>query len=161
MEKEFEVPILNAFDIRNTFFEDSEQKKSLQPPSNFFYISRIENFKDSIKLPLLPHRKTVYDFEFLTEGSTIRSKGLDNFSFNANTFFFLPAFQISTHDKMAPETKGFYCHFEADLLQKNLIHSNITNEFSFLQLTENPIVQLPKDKLTDIVYLLNRMEKSI
>ena len=88
-----------------------------------------------MKLPLLPHRKTVHDFMFLTRGHTARSKGLDNHPFGANTFFFLPAYQIKTHDVMAPDTTGFYCHFDTEILSRNFVLHDITTEFSFLQLT--------------------------
>lgn len=157
--KGVEIPTLNAFEIRNFFFKDSEQKNSLHPPSNFFYISRIENFKDSMKFPLLPHRKTVFDFEFITHGSTARSKGLDSYKLGENTFFFLPAYQISMHEQMSEDSKGFYCHFELDLLQHSLGHRAIVQEFSFLNFASNPVLIVPEENLQDILNILHRIEK--
>jgi AraC-like DNA-binding protein len=157
------IPTLDPFDFREAFFESSEQAKALLPPSTYFYISRIEHFKDFMKLPLLPHRKTVHDFMFLTRGHTARSKGLDNHPFGPNTFFFLPAYQITTHDMMTHDTTGFYCHFDTEVLRKNFVLHDITASFSFLQLIGNPIVHLDETAiesgaLTDVIALLTRIE---
>ncbi len=152
------IPTLDPFDFREAFFESSEQAKALLPPSNYFYISRVENFKDSMKLPLLPHRKTVHDFMFLTRGHTARSKGLDNYPFGPNTFFFLPAYQITTHDLMTPDAAGFYCHFDTEVLRKNFVQHDITAHFSFLQLIGTPIIHVDEAGANKVLSLLTTIE---
>ncbi|HEX8506044.1 MAG TPA: helix-turn-helix domain-containing protein [Hymenobacter sp.] len=157
MKKE-DVPTLGPFDFREAFFESSAQAQALRPPSNYFYISRVESFKDAMKLPLLPHRKTVHDFMFLTRGHTARSKGLDNHAIDANTFFFLPAYQITTHDLMTADAAGFYCHFDAELLRHRFIQHDVTTEFSFMQLIGNPVVRIEPAAVAQVVGLLTSIE---
>jgi AraC-like DNA-binding protein len=153
-----DIPTLGPFDFREAFFEASAQAQALRPPSNYFYISRIENFKDAMKLPLLPHRKTVHDFMFLTRGHTARSKGLDKHDITANSFFFLPAYQITTHDPMTADAAGFYCHFDGEVLRKNFVRHDLTTEFSFLQLVGRPVVCIAEEAVSQAVALLTSIE---
>lgn len=77
-------------------FESHLAWQSLFPPTHhYFHINRLEDYKDIMRFPLPPHRKVVFDFVFLTQGQSVRSKGLDSFEFSANTFFFLPTYQIT------------------------------------------------------------------
>ena len=98
---------------------------------HLFHINRIEDVVGKLKFPLQPHRKTVYDFLFLTAGHTIRSKGLHRCEFGPNTFFFLPAYQISTHEYMSPDTKGFFCHFDAEIFNGLFPNTPFYEDFVF------------------------------
>lgn len=156
--KQESIPTLGPFDFREAFFESSAQAQALRPPSNYFYISRVEDFKDAMKLPLRPHRKTVNDFMLLTRGSTARSKGLDQHPIEAGSFFFLPAYQITTHELMTADAAGFYCHFDAEVLRRPLLPPDLSTEFNFLQLVGNPLVRVPAAAMPQVVALLTSIE---
>ena len=93
-----------------------------------FHINTIEKYLElsqGKELPLPPHRKEVNDFMFLTKGTVVRSKGLDNFEFTRNQFFFLPPYQITSITSMTPDAAGFYCHFNADIFYQKLFSALI------------------------------------
>lgn len=154
------IPVLNPAELYKHHFGDVKEWKPFQ--ANFFskfHINKIEDYKGHIKFPLLPHRKTVFDFIFLTRGLTTRSKGLDNYTITENTFFFLPAFQITTQKFMENETMGYYCHFDPEILNAAFIQPKLINEFSFLQFIGNPIVKPDIKVIGSLLNILKRIEE--
>lgn len=127
--------------------------------TDLFHLNRIEDTKEHIKFPLPPHRKTVFDFVFLTAGTSIRSKGLDNYEFGANTFFFLPALQISSHEFYSTDATGFYCHFAPEILTRDLLQPGFLNRFPFLQFIGNPLVKVNRQTVDALLPILQRLER--
>lgn len=123
-----------------------------------FHINRIEDFLNFVPNKQPPYRKPVTDFMFITNGNTIRSKGLDTFDISANTFFFIPAYQIRTAVSMSPDVKGFFCHFDMEIFNKNFAQNDILNQFPFLQYIGNPVVRVPDASMPFILHLLERLE---
>lgn len=123
-----------------------------------FHINRIEDMRGKLSFPILPHRKTLHDFLFLTNGHTKRSKGLHEYPFKANAFFFLPAYQISTHEFMSEDAKGFFCHFDAGIFEQNLFNHKALSDFSFLQPAGDPIVPVDMSLIPRLTLLLERLE---
>ncbi|MDZ7899776.1 MAG: AraC family ligand binding domain-containing protein [Arcicella sp.] len=114
------------------------------PNSDFyesFHIERIENYKSNLQLPLLPHRRSIFFFIFLTKGQAIRSKGLTNYVIEANQFFFLPANQITSLEYVSEDAEGFYCHFMPEIFNQPTIKIDLEKEFPFLQLTAEPLLK--------------------
>ena len=158
--KEKSIPILNHFEKEKIFFETTVDWKPPFPRLHeHFHINRLEDVVTHLKFPFPPHRQTVSDFVFITRGKSTRSKGLDTYDFSINTFFFLPAYQISTHDFMSQNVKGFYCHFDIEVFNRKFINQNIFSGFSFLQFTGNPLVTVNNSAKLHILYLLNRLEQ--
>lgn len=124
---------------------------------HLFHINKLEDVVHKIKFPLQPHRKTVFDFIFLTNGSSVRAKGLHQYEFGKNTFFFLPAYQISTHDSMSNDAKGFFCHFDAQIFSKIYPNNQFIPEFSFLQFSGEPVVEVSEKMQPIILNILNRL----
>lgn len=127
--------------------------------TDLFHINSIENTKEHLKFPLPPHRKTVFDFIFLTRGTSIRSKGLDRYDFAAGTFFFLPAYQISSHEFYSQDAKGFYCHFNVEILTRNLVQPGFLNQFFFLQFIGYPLVKVEEQTVDMVLPILQRLER--
>ena len=123
-----------------------------------FKVNRIEKFRALMKFPLPPHRKPVYDFLFLTKGTASRTKGIDKYDLAANTFFFLPAFQILSYETMSEDIQGFYGHFDVDIFNKKLFQKDFFQEFSFLKYTGNPIVKIPNSVTATVKPILERLE---
>ncbi len=128
------------------------------PLNDVFHINRLETHLEHISFPLAPHRKTVCDFIFLTQGHTRRSKGLDAYDIAENTFFFLPATQITTHEFASPDCTGFFCHFDWELLAKSFIQPGFVADISFLHTTGNPVVTIPPAALPTVLHLLHHLE---
>ena len=67
-----------------------------------FQVNKIEEARQYINFPLPPHRKTVFEFIFLTAGTTSRAKSIDAYNIAANDFFFLPAYQSKDNTSLSP-----------------------------------------------------------
>ena len=123
---------------------------------HLFHINRLEDYLDKLSFPLPPHRKTIFDLLFLTKGSSIRSKGLNQYQIEPGQFFFLPALQITSHESMSPDTEGFFLHFSPDLFSD---FPYILSPFSFLNFLSNPIVSIPQEEQTPILNIFYRLER--
>lgn len=134
---------------------ESEFKKH---HSQLFHINRIEDYRPFIKLAAAPFRHTVHDFFFLTKGTSKRSKGLDNYEFEKNTFFFVPANQITAHEYISEDATGYFCYFNPEIFNNKFSQKDALNEFPFLEFTGHPIVQVSDNEVvTAIVNILERL----
>lgn len=126
--------------------------------SQLFHINRVEDYRPFIKLAAAPFRHTVHDFFFLTKGTSRRSKGLDNYDFGRNTFFFVPANQITAHAFISEDATGYYCYFNPDIFNNKFSQKDALNEFSFLSFSGYPVVHVEDDVVvTAIVNILERL----
>ncbi len=141
------------------FYFREDWKMKIGKDYGLFHINRLEDALPDIKFPLPPHRKTVYDFIFLTEGTSKRSKGLDEYEFSDSTFFFIPAFQITSHEFVQPDSKGFFCYFDAQIFDDIFPHNTLFDDLSFLQAFSEPIVKISGDMKAYIITILERLEK--
>ena len=128
------------------------------PYHQIFHINRLEDYRDKIQFPLPPHRKPVYDFLFVTKGVTRRSKALTPFDVRANTFFFLPAHQITNHEYMTEDVQGYYCHFDIDLFTYWLPQQQLLRQFPFLQFIGTPVVEIDESVQPYLHHLFQRLE---
>ena len=145
--KSGQVPTLTPDTLGGLVFKIAGWRSMQGPFYNTFHINRIEDVRQVMKFPMPPHRKTVIDFIFITHGSMIRQKGLTRYDVSANTFFFLPAHQISFDDWMSDDIQGYYCHFDTNLLTKRWQKQDLENEFPFLQFLGHPLVILDNEML--------------
>src|SRR5690242_1428476 len=110
--KSQQIPTLSGPAMDHFHYDTTLWQEFVTRHSNLFHTKRIEDAKEHLKFPLPPHRKTAFDFIFLTKGTSIRSKALNRYQFEAGTFFFLPAHQISSHEFYSKDACGYYCHFD-------------------------------------------------
>lgn len=128
------------------------------PNHQDYHINRLEDISNKSSFQVLPHRKTVHDFIFLKKGISKRSKGLNKYEFGPASMFFLPAYQITQHEKISDDAEGFYCHFDEnifDFLPKNYL----SEQFPFFQFQSNPVIEMSEDTLITIEFILNRLIK--
>ncbi len=111
------------------------------------------------ELPLQPHQKEVFDFIFLTNGKTVRSKSVESYEFSKNQFFFLPAYQITTMQSMTADACGYYCHFNSDIFYNKLFQKELLLQFPFLHFTGNPIEEIDAKAADSTIHLLKRLEQ--
>jgi AraC family transcriptional regulator, transcriptional activator of pobA len=157
--KQWESALLSPTELgRFLTLKSGWEKVVSSPLHNLFQINRIESFRQFIKLPLTPHRKTVYEFVFLTSGSMVRSKDIESFTITENMFFFLPAYQLLTYEMMSDEITGYYCHFDIEIFNKRYFQPNLIVEFPFFKYSGNPIVEVPSEQRFKITPFLDRLE---
>lgn len=142
-----EVPNLDKFHFGNIDWRFSKQH-------HLFHINRLEDAIGKLSFPIPPHRKTVYDLLFLTAGESVRYKGLNKYRFKENEFFFLPAFQITSHESLSQDARGFFMHFSSDIFADG---PQMLRSFSFLQFNTSPVVAVPGNRLTPIINIFDRL----
>ncbi|MBO0929786.1 helix-turn-helix domain-containing protein [Fibrella aquatilis] len=153
------VRTLRPFELNDHHFRDSDWQVERTAVHDLFHINRIEAIRPKLQFPILPHRKTLFDFLLLTRGSSRRSKGLTDYAFEANTLFFLPAYQISAHEWMSDNAQGYFCHFDWGLIEQLFPHTPLFGECAFLQPEGNPLVSVDAAAMPTLTYLLNRLEQ--
>jgi AraC family transcriptional regulator, transcriptional activator of pobA len=158
MPRSVVIPVWELNDMSYHHFGMTTKHPFLATFHHLFHINKIEDYRDKILFPLPPHRKEVYDFLFLTKGTTSRSKALSLYEIGQNTFFFLPAHQITNHDFMSADTEGYYCHFSFDVFTNYLPQHNILRDFPFLQFIGNPIVQIDEATNPYVLNIFKRLE---
>lgn len=121
-----------------------------------FHIERIENYAKHLNLPILPHRRSVNFFIFVTKGLVIRSRGLTKYEIKENSFFCLSADQITSLEYVSDDVEGFYCHFKSEVFSDSTLKSDLENEFPFFQLTTEPIIEV--DNPERFIQLLRILE---
>lgn len=133
-------------------------KGKMRPYYQSFHINRIEEVRPHIQGKQAPYRKTVTEFLFVTQGSTVRAKGIDQHEVVANSFFFVPAYQIRTAERISNDIRGFFCHFDTEIFKKCFGQNDVLNEFPFLQYIGNPFIRVPDEALPRIRHLMERLE---
>lgn len=98
------------------------------------------------------------DFIFLTKGKSNRSKGLNEYLFSANTFFFLPSNQITSCEYITEDSTGFFCHFDLQIFNQIFPNPSFLEDISFLQHHSEPLIEVPQELKEMIVILLERLE---
>ena len=147
-----EIPILEGADLHKIHF--GRRLAEFPFEETYFYARRLEENRSKINFPLPPHRKTVYDFIFITKGESVRSKGLNEYHFQKNQIFFLPAYQITTHESMSEDIEGFFVHFSSKLFAD---YAHLLNGFNFLKFNTYPIISIPDDAIEPVVNLFERL----
>ncbi|GAB2583439.1 helix-turn-helix domain-containing protein [Spirosoma areae] len=145
--------LLQLEDINATF-----PQGMMRPYYQAFHINRLEGVRPHISGKQFPYRKTVTEFLLVTQGSTVRAKGIDRHEISANTFFFVPAYQIRTAESMSNDIRGFFCHFQTDIFKNCFLQNDVLDEFPFLQYIGNPLIRVPDEAMPRIMHLMERLE---
>jgi len=158
MNKPDKIPVLNPTSLDDFHFGQGKWHVPFSDTHSLFHINRIEMIRDVLTFPLPPHRKSVYDLIFLTKGKSIRSKGLSQYTFVENQFFFLPANQITSHEYMSEDAEGFFLHFDDDIF-RSLSLNHVLKDYPFLDFSANPIVTIPSPIQNTILRIFERLEE--
>ena len=128
-----------------------------------FHINRIEDYNRVVQLPrewdAQPFRLTVFSFFFLTKGTSTRSKGLLTYEIRENSFFFLPAYEISTYSLVNENAEGFFCYFNSELLTSDYKLKELLADFPFLNFNCHPLITISPAIKEVIVVLVKRLEE--
>lgn len=128
-----------------------------------FHINRIEDYNRLVQLPTewdaQPFRLTVFSFFFLTGGTSTRSKGLITYEIAGDTFFFLPAYEISTYRLVNESAEGYFCYFNLELLTSDYRLKELLADFPFLNFNCHPLVKISLEIKPVVMMLLQRLEE--
>jgi AraC family transcriptional regulator, transcriptional activator of pobA len=127
----------------------------------YFHINRFEEFHKIAKFPLKsdaqPRRINAYSFFFLTKGKSARSNGLDTYEFGENTFYFIPAYQITIFKAAFKDVEGYYCYFNLEVLTHDTSPNLVLKEFPFLEFNCFPLVKINEKSSVNVINVLERL----
>ena len=152
MAKSKHIPTLGIPNLDKFHFGDVPWRFSRQ--HHLFHINRLDGIHERLNFPLPPHRKTVYDMLFLTKGESVRSKGLNQYTFRQYDFFILPALQVTAHESMSRDAEGFFVHFSPNLFSDK---PRLPESFPFFSFHANPIVRVPESQAPPILNIFERL----
>lgn len=147
------IPTLNPFQLDDYLFSTQ-----LSPTVGWyknFHIERVEYYRNYLKLPIPPHRRSVYFFMYLSAGSAVRTKWLSTYEIPSGHFFFLPADTTTSVLSLSPDAAGFYCHFTPRTLQHPALKVNLEQDFPFFGLKADPL--LPVEDTSLVLPLLEAL----
>ncbi len=162
--KEISIPTYNTSHLSTRFIEAGGNTLTplLKSPHSLFHINRIEDYiklsKEHLKKDTDPFRLTVFTFMFLTKGYAIKTKGIKRFQITSNSFFFVPAFEITSNEYISDDSAGFYCHFNLDLLAFDFKVKGLLSDFPFLNFNSYPVIQIDNSIKNIITQVLSRLE---
>lgn len=163
MDKNKSIQIFNPSDWQDLLVSVESKASLTTATHNLFHINRIEdylrvtNFSDHDQS--VPIKMTFYSIYFVTKEGFTRTKGLASYYCGQNTFFFLPAYEITIYESGRRDTEGFYIHFHMDLFTSDYRFKDLLNEFPFLNFNYYPLVTVDEETKEDVLHLLNRLEK--
>jgi AraC family transcriptional regulator, transcriptional activator of pobA len=102
-------------------------------------------------------RSTSHDFIFITQGTTIRQRGIDLYRADAGKILFMPAFQISRVMDMSQDIKGFFVNFSDSFLSDKTGQSQPLGYFSFWQPEAPALWEIPTDIILPCAAILQRL----
>lgn len=120
-----------------------------------FHVSRIEDYKNHLKLPTPPHRRSVYFLLFLTNGHVVRRKDLTRFELTKNSCFCLSADQITSIDSVSEDASGYYMHFLPEIFNHPNLRIETTKDFPIFSHLNEPHFKIKEnEKIIKIFELL-------
>jgi AraC-like DNA-binding protein len=158
MNRPSSIPVWEFSEMNTHHFGQEEIPPAIEESSPRFYICRLRDTVNKIKFPLPPHRKPMYDFLYVTQGSTKRGKALTKYEVKPHEFFFLPAYQITEHNYVSEDLDGFYCHFSLDIFAEWINPEQLLRKFPFLQFNGLPVVPVNENGRPRISNLLECLE---
>lgn len=111
-----------------------------------FHVSRIEDYKNHLKLPTPPHRRSVYFFLFITNGQVVRRKDLTKFELKRDSCFCLSADQITSIDFVSQDATGFYMHFLPEIFNHPNLKVDLIKDFPFFSNWNEPHFEINDDR---------------
>lgn len=119
-----------------------------------FHVSRIEDYKNHLKLPTPPHRRSVYFLLFITNGIVERRKDLNKYELRKNACFCLSADQITSIDAVSEDAAGFYMHFLPEIFNHPNLKVEIDKDFPYFSHFTEPTFEISEAKKIENLFEL-------
>ena len=156
------IPTLSPILFRDNHIKNKTDEIVNQDTISQFFIHSFKEDPVNLNLPLPPHKKTVNDFVFITNGNMTKTLGIESFELKKNDFLFTPKYNICTTETVSTDLEGFYCHFSDELISTTpfleALHTE-TNRQNYFHISQNQSLNL-EFLLTRIVQLYKNRAKS-
>lgn len=143
-------------------FRDSYIQTGLQADSILktdfvrFFVVRVEEMSQLMRLPVPPTRLTNHTLTYLTGGEAVMSVGSETYKIGPNEGLIVPAGQAFSFDKV-DVNRGFICGFHPDFLVGKSGGVALLNDFDFLRVWANPRIHFDEQTAGFITQLFNRI----
>jgi len=145
-----QIPVLTTGELWQQYVNsDLALTEYFRDKPEEFLITRLEDTRQLVELPTLPHRREVNELVFVTNGKVIRGSNLNSIEINASEIHLTLANQISTVDFLSENLTGFYCHFSLETIIKLYHKEHMINELAVL----NNYMQTKPIKLSNKAFL--------
>lgn len=146
------IPTFNPKGFQNLIKAKHEPWK--RKGFDHFFIHKLLGYEHRIKLPLAPHRKTVHDLLYITNGSVNKAVDIDRYAVKKGSVFIVSSGRIRSIENISANVDGFYCHF-SDSFIAEAAHNFDT--LSFFDAIQSPHVTIPDSTQDVISTLIGRM----
>lgn len=146
------IPTLTPLSFKDYHIENKTDGLLNHENISHFFIHSFKEDEIKLNLPLPPHKKTINDFVFITNGSMVRNLGIDSYRLNKYDFLFTPRNKITTTEFVSADLEGFFCHFSDDFIAANPFLETLQTQ----PLSEN-FIQIPENEADNLKYLLTRV----
>jgi AraC family transcriptional regulator, transcriptional activator of pobA len=127
-----------------------------KPDFGKFFIVKVEELLQLMKLPVPPTKATTHSLIYLTDGEATMTIGSENFKIFKNECLIVPAGQIFAFDTF-DINKGFFCNFHDDMIIGKFGKSELLQDFEFLNVWGNPRITLTDNASKFVGQLLYRI----
>ncbi|MFD1140325.1 helix-turn-helix domain-containing protein [Larkinella insperata] len=121
-----------------------------------FFIMRVEDMYQFVTRAVPASRSTITSCLYITEGEASIKIGSELYTIHADEMLFVPAGQVFSF-REGEINKGYICGFQSDFLVGKLLKNNLLNEFDFLKIWGNPMIQPDRQSAEFIRRLLTRL----
>lgn len=91
-------------------------EESLCVYTDNFYIVRLEQIKQGLRIPSPLARRTQFEIVWMKQGVLVRNTNLNQMALRANELHIVGADAIRSIESVSDDCQGFYCHFHLDTL---------------------------------------------
>ncbi|MFD2909023.1 helix-turn-helix domain-containing protein [Flavobacterium ardleyense] len=148
------IPTLSPILFRNNFIQNKTDELLNHENITQFFIHSFKEDAVHLNLPLPPHKNTVNEFVFITNGTMKKNLGIESFQLNKNDFLFTPKNNIASTEYMSEDLEGFYCHFSDEFVGANPFLETLKT-----QISNQNYLHIPQEEVDNLVFLLTRIVK--
>ncbi|SFC97139.1 AraC-type DNA-binding protein [Flexibacter flexilis DSM 6793] len=147
----------NVVSFKEKFMRpETTDESMLKADFRTFFVVKVEEMFQLMKLPIPPMRSTSHILIYITEGEAIMNIGSQTFTIHENECMIVAAGQVYSFSN--PDiNKGFLCYFEDLFLLNKFSAADLRQEFEFLNIWGNPSVKLGQPVATYTQQLFERI----
>jgi len=153
-----EIPTLKTKDFFDRHISSGPKlQQMLKEQFPMFFITKVEDMIRLSKVPVPPTRTfNTHTLIFLTEGRATLKIGPQEVQCSSGACTVTAAGQVFSYDTFE-ENRGYIFSFSNDFLTGKMGSQELLNEFEFLSIWGNPIIEPGSDTSAHIGHLLSRL----
>lgn len=131
-------------------------RELLRPGFERFFVVRLEEMYQLMRLPVPPTRTSAHLLVMLTEGSGRMSVGSETYALAPGDCLLVPAGQVLAFGEAQPH-RGYLCSFHPSFFQGRVVSSTLPSEFDFLRVWGVPFFRFDAGVAEYVRALLERL----